>query len=229
MNQSEIRELLKGVSIFSQMDDGVLASLAGLVVTKEYPKDSLVFSQDDPGDAMFVIARGRVKVVLYGESGREVVLSVFRAGDFFGEMALLDNLPRSANVVTLEASTLIVLQRDTFRRYLEQHPSAAFSVMAELCRRLRKADEIISNLSLLDVYGRVARLLRELAQSDGEEIEGGGIRIRKRPTQQDIAGMINTSRETVSRALSEFQRRGLLQMEGKTIVLRPQFYRESGG
>jgi CRP-like cAMP-binding protein len=197
------------------------------LIVKDYPRDTLVFGQDDAGDAMFIIAKGRVKVVLYGESGKEVTLSVFKQGDFFGEMSLLDDLPRSANVVTLEPASLLILKREAFRRHLQENPTTAFNVMAELCRRLRKADEIISNLALLDVYGRVARVLMQLAETDGEPVEGG-ILIRKRPTQQDIASMVSTSRETVSRALSEFQRRGLLEMDGKKIVLHPQFYREVG-
>jgi CRP/FNR family cyclic AMP-dependent transcriptional regulator len=227
MAKQEVRDLIKGVSLFSHVDEKAQGSLADLLIMKDFPRDTLVFGQDDPGDAMFIIAKGRVKVVLYGESGKEVTLSVFKQGDFFGEMALLDDLPRSANVVTLEPSSLLILKREAFRRHLQENPATAFNVMAELCRRLRKADGIISNLALLDVYGRVARVLIQLAETDGEAVEGG-ILIRKRPTQQDIASMVSTSRETVSRALSEFQRRGLLEMDGKKIVLHPQFYREVG-
>lgn len=226
MENKEICKLLKNVSIFSQLDEPALIDLARLVVSKELGKDALVFGQEDAGDALFVIAQGRVKVVLYGESGKEITLSFFTQGEFFGEMSLLDNMPRSANVVTTENSVLLILQREQFKKHLVETPTTAINILGELSRRLRKADEVIGNLALLDVYGRVARVLMDLAKKDGEEVEEG-ILIRKRPTQQDIASLVSTSRETVSRALSEFKKRGLLVMDGKRVVLRPQFYREN--
>jgi CRP-like cAMP-binding protein len=216
------RELLKHVSIFAGLDEPTLASLERLVVERPFPRDSVIVSQEDRGDALFVVSDGKVKVVLYGKSGREVILSVFKPGDFFGEMSLLDNQPRSANVIAVEPSTLLVLERRAFSDYLAQHPQVALNVLAELSRRLRRADAIIGNLALLDVYGRVARFLRELAKTDGEQ-SAGSVVIRQRPTQQEIASMIGTSRETVSRALSEFQRRGFLEISGRRIILRSSF------
>ena len=227
MADPSIRELFKRVSIFSNVDDQTLDSLRALAQSKDYPKNTVVFGQDEPGDSMFIIASGRVKVVLYGENGKEITLTYFKRGDFFGEMSLLDEEPRSADVITTEKSTLLVLRRDAFFQHLTESPTTAINVMTELCRRLRKADEIIGNLALLDVYGRVARLLIELAETDGETVEGGTL-IRKRPTQQDIASMVNSSRETVSRVLNDFQKRGLLGMDGKQVILRPKFYREVG-
>jgi len=219
------RELLQRVSIFAGLDDATLASLERLVVERPYPRDSVIVSQEDRGDALFVVSDGKVKVVLYGRSGREVILSVFKPGDFFGEMSLLDNQPRSANVIAVETSTLLVLERRAFSDYLAAHPQVALNVLAEMSRRLRRADAIIGNLALLDVYGRVARFLRELAKTDGEQSSGSVI-IRARPTQQEIASMIGTSRETVSRALSEFQRRGFLELSGRRIILRSSFVLE---
>jgi CRP/FNR family transcriptional regulator, cyclic AMP receptor protein len=219
--------LLRRVSIFANVEEQALRELAALVITKDYPKETLVFGQDDPGDSMFVIASGQVKVVLYGENGKEITLTFFRGGDIFGEMALLDDLPRSANVMTTEPSQLLILKREAFIEHLKHCPATAINVLSVLCKRLRKADEVIGNLALLDVYGRVARVLMDLAKTDGEPVEEG-VLIRKRPTQQDIASMVNSSRETVSRVLSEFQRRGLLLMDGKKVVLRPQFYDQLG-
>ena len=222
-----ISNLLQRVSIFANVDDRAIDSLSDMMISKDYSKGSLVFGQEEPGDALFIIAKGRVKIVLYGESGKEITLSFFRKGDFFGEMSLLDDMPRSANVVTTEDSTLLILKRDDFKKHLVENPTTAVNVLAELSKRLRKADEIIGNLALLDVYGRVARVLIDLGEKDGEKVEDGML-IRKRPTQQDIASMVSTSRETVSRALNEFQKRGLLIMDGKKVILRPQFFREVG-
>ena len=225
MAQATTIELFKRVSIFSNVDDQTLGALCDLAISKDLPKNTLVFSQDEVGDALFIIAKGRVKVVLYGENGKEITLTYFRKGDFFGEMSLLDEQPRSANVITTEPSTLHILTREAFLRHLQASPQTAINVLHELSRRLRKADEVIGNLALLDVYGRVARLLTDLAEKDGEPDEEGTL-IRRRPTQQDIASMVNSSRETVSRVLNEFQKRGLLIMDGKKVVLRPQFYNE---
>lgn len=215
-------ELLRQVSIFKGLDEDGVAKLSASLRPLDFSKDALIVSQDDQGDALYIIERGRVKVVLYGESGREMILTMFRPGDFFGEMSLLDGQPRSANVLAMEDARLLVLSREDFMRHMRSEPAIAANILAEMSLRLRKADEIIGNLALLDVYGRVARLLIELAKKEGETTDEG-IVITSRPTQQDIASMIGTSRETVSRVLSEFQRRGFLQMQGKKIVLSHGF------
>jgi CRP-like cAMP-binding protein len=218
-------ELIRRVPLFSDVEDSALEKLGQLMTIKNYPKDSLVFGYNEPGDAMYVIASGRVKVVLYGESGREITLTFFKRADFFGEMALLDDMPRSANVVTTEKSSLLVLKRDAFKKHLVENPQTAINILAEISRRLRSADEIISNLALLDVYGRVARVLIDLAAKDGRQVEEG-IQIDKRPTQQDIASVACSSRETVSRVLNDLKKRGLLIMDGKKTILRSGFSME---
>ena len=137
-------------------------------------------------------------------------------------MSLLDNEPRSASVIAAEPSRLIVLSRRDFQAHIEAHPRTALRVLTELSRRLRRADAVIGNLALLDVYGRLAGKLRELAAAEGEETEEGLV-LRQRPTQAEIAAMIGTSRETVSRALSDLVRRGHVVMTGKRLVLRRDF------
>src|SRR5438128_1551243 len=211
--------LLRQVTIFQALPQDTIADLAKRVWHKQADAGSVIVSQEEAGDALFVIAKGKVKVVLYGETGREIILSMLGAGDFFGEMALLDRQPRSANVVAVEKADLLALDREAFQTHLTAHPSTALAILAEMSRRLRHADEVIGNLALLDVYARVARTIRELAQKQGEPVDGG-LLIRERPTQQEIAGLIGTSRETVSRALNDFTRRGLLEMQGKQILVR---------
>jgi CRP/FNR family transcriptional regulator, cyclic AMP receptor protein len=219
---SQYVELLKKVSLFQNVEDGELQKISSLLSPRDCPKDTHIVTQDEPGDAMFIIAKGRVKVVLYGDNGREVILTLLKSGEFFGEMALLDDLPRSANVIAHEDSQVLVLKRDQFADHIKTSATTALNVMAELSRRLRRADEIIGNLATLDVYGRVAHIMIDLAKKDGEEVEEG-ILIRERPTQQDIASMIGTSRETVSRVLSEFQKRGFVEMRGREILLSRKF------
>ena len=213
------------MSIFADLPQETLGDLSKRVWQREAEAGTVIVSQEDTGDQLFVISSGKVKVVLYGETGREIILSILRGGDFFGEMSLLDRQPRSANVVAVEDSQLLGLDRDAFQTHLSAHPQTALAILAEMSRRLRHADEVIGNLALLDVYARVARIIRDLAQKQGEPVDGG-LLIRERPTQQEIAGLIGTSRETVSRALNDFTRRGLLEMSGKQILVRWGFLRK---
>jgi CRP-like cAMP-binding protein len=215
-------ELLKNVSLFHRVQPDELERIAAMLTERQVSKDAHIVTQSEPGDALFIIAKGRVKVVIFGDNGREVILTLLKAGEFFGEMSLLDHLPRSANVIASEDSTVLVLKREQFVEHIQKSPTTALNVMSELSRRLRRADEIIGNLATLDVYGRVAHIMIDLAKKDGEEVDEG-ILIRERPTQQDIASMIGTSRETVSRVLSEFQRRGFVEMRGREILLSRKF------
>lgn len=224
---SDYVELLQKVSLFQNVAPEELVRMADILAPREYRKDAQIVTQDEVGDAMYFVARGRVKVVLFGDNGREVILDILTAGEFFGEMSLFDDQPRSANVVASEDATVLVLKRDQFHEHLTHSPGTALNVIRELSRRLRRADEIIGNLATLDVYGRVAHILIELAKKDGEEVEDG-ILIRERPTQQDIASMIGTSRETVSRVLSEFQKRDFIETRGRAILLSRKFAHNLG-
>lgn len=215
-------QYLQKVGIFADLQPADLRDLAGRMQTREYPTGSVIVGQEDRGDSLFVVTQGRVKVVLYGDTGREIILSMFRKGEIFGEMSLLDNQPRSASVIAIETTKAMVLERSAFVRHLTAHPATAIAILAEMSTRLRQADKVIGNLALLDVYGRVARFLKDLAEKDGMQTDEG-ILIRERPTQQEIASMIGTSRETVSRALNDFAKRGLLTMSGKQIFLRQAF------
>jgi len=215
-------ELLSRVSVFSGLSQEALERLGGSLKPMSFTKDAQIVGQEAEGDGLYVIETGRVKVVLYGENRREVILCIFKAGDFFGEMSLLDGQPRSASVIASEDSRVLMLSHADFVRHLEETPSTALKILAQMSLRLRHADEIIGNLALLDVYGRVARVLIDMARREGESTDEG-ILIRSRPTQQDLAAMIGTSRETVSRVLSEFQRRGFLSMQGKTVLLSHGF------
>jgi CRP-like cAMP-binding protein len=214
------RGLLRSVSIFADLDDAGAAELERLAEPRDYPAGAIVASQEERGDALFVLVRGKVKAILYGESGREVILSIFKApGDFFGELSLLDGEPRSATLVADAPSRLLVLSRDAFHRHLRKHPATALRVLAEVSRRLRRADEVIGNLALLDVFARVAGRLRELALAEGEPV-ADGILVRERPTQAEMAATLGTSRETVSRVLSELSRAGHVALAGKRLVVR---------
>ncbi len=204
---------LRTIPLFTQLSDEEVTRVTQAARERTYPKNSVILFEDDPGDALYVVLTGEVKVVLIGEDGREVILSILRSGDFFGEMSLIDNQPRSAHVIATEASNLMVLRRDEFRDCLEQAPRIALGLLQALSRRLRRADDKIGGLVLLDVTGRVARVLLELAdEHDGEHVP-------RKITHHMLAQMIGSSRETVSRTLRELADQGLIQVSRKDIAI----------
>jgi len=211
---SAVAQVMRRVPLFSQLSDDELARISEPARERSYPKNSVILFEDDPGDALYVVVTGQVKVVLIGEDGREVILSVLGTGDFFGEMALIDDEPRSAHVIAMEDANLLVLRREDFQNCLQETPTIAFGLLRALSRRLRHADTKIGGLVLLDVNGRVARLLLDLAK------ETDGINITRRITHHTIAQMIGSSRETVSRTIRDLAERGLIDVSRRAIVLK---------
>ncbi len=212
MNQTTA-DFLATVPLLSGLNRQELERFGELTREKAYPRGSVILFEDDPGDSLFVVRTGRVKVVLIGEDGREVILGVLGVGEHFGELALIDDRPRSAHVIAMEDSKLLVLRRDDFRARVESSPTVAWSLLTELSRRLRRADDKIGGLVLLDVPGRIARLLLDLAEESGSAV------IEKSLTHQTIAQMIGASRETVSRAMKEFQDSGWVAVERRRITV----------
>ena len=212
-------ELLRRVSIFSHLDELVLRDLARRMTLRRWAGGAIIVGQDDLDTALYVLYAGRAKVSLFGENGREMTLTVLGSGDFFGELSIVDGKPRSANVVAVDDSVLLVLDHQAFRDHLTRHPRTAMALLRVLAGRLRQSDEVIGNLALHDVNSRLIRTLLALADENGERHEEG-IMIRYRPTQQDLANMVGTCRETVSRALSAMARRGLVVSRGRTLLLR---------
>jgi len=206
--------ILLKVPLFSQLEPAELERVTEISRERTYPKNSVILFEDDPGDALYVVAEGQVKVVLIGEDGREVILSVLGEGEFFGEMALIDDEPRSAHVIAMEDSTLLVLRREDFQGILKQTPSIALALLRELSRRLRRVDEKVGSLVLLDVNGRVAQLLLDLAD------EAASNRITRRLTHHTIAQMIGSSRETVSRTMRELVDKGYIEVSRREILIR---------
>ncbi|MCE2940692.1 MAG: Crp/Fnr family transcriptional regulator [Gemmatimonadota bacterium] len=205
-------DFLVTVPLFHELELEELTRFAELVREKSYPRTSVIVFEDDPGDAFFIVRQGRVKVVLVSDDGREIILGVLGPGEHFGELALIDNRPRSAHVVAMEDSTLLVLRREDFRRRVEASPKVAWALLVELSRRLRAADGKIGGLVLLDVPGRIARLLLDHLPDDSATID-------KPLTHQMIAQMIGASRETVSRAMRDFQGAGWVSVERRRITL----------
>lgn len=202
---------LRTVPLFSQLRDTDLELLAGLLTPRDYPKNRVVRFSHDPSDAFYVVLAGQIKVMLIAEDGREVVLSLVRQNDFFGETALMDDEPYAASAIALEDSKLLVLKRDDFRRIITEMPGMAFGLLRALCGRLLEADQKIGGLMLLDVTGRVSHLLLEMAARSGDET------IPDAPTHQLIAQMVGSSRESVTRTFSALTARGAIEQSGNGI------------
>jgi CRP-like cAMP-binding protein len=162
-----------------------------------------------------------VRVALFGENGRELTLAMLQPGDFFGEMSLIDSRPRSANVVAVDDTTVLALTREAFSAHLKAYPQTAMNIIGELTSRLRRADETIANLALHDVESRLIRTLERLAREDGENTDAGLV-LRRRPTQQDLANMVGSCRETISRTFTSMIKRGLVVPRGRALVLTRQ-------
>ncbi len=204
-------DFLLTVPLFKSLGAAEVANFAQLAREKSYPRGSVILFEDDQGDSLFIVREGRVKVVLVAEDGREVILGILGVGEHFGELSLIDDQPRSAHVIAMEDSALLVLRRGDFRRRVEQNPAVAWALLIELSRRLRRADEKIGSLVLLDVPGRIARVILDAAA------EAGGDSIDRPLTHQTIAHVIGASRETVSRAMREFVESGWITTERRRI------------
>ncbi len=207
--------VLKAVPLFASFPEDQLRVLATTVMRKSAPRSNTIMAGGDPTDSLYIVLSGRLKVMMSDSDGKEVILSILGPGEFFGEMGLIDEEPRSASVVTIEPCELLQLAKRDFNKCLAENFEMAMAVMRGLVRRLREADRKIGSLALLDVYGRVARLLLDMAETvDGEKL------VTKRLPKQDIAKMIGASREMVSRVMKDLQMGGYIEMRGSMIVLR---------
>jgi CRP-like cAMP-binding protein len=206
-------------ALFAELDERELASIAAVAKTRRYAKDDAVFHADESGDVFYLIREGQVKVTMTSPEGKEIILSVLGVGDFFGEMSLFDNAPRSATVIATEPLEIVSIWRSDFLHILAENFSITQKVLAELSKRLRYASNRIESLATMDVYGRLARFFIDLARQNGKSLDNDYVSVI-RPTHQAIANTIGTSRETVSRLIHDLMKQNLLLSEGKTIYLR---------
>lgn len=207
-------ETLRTIPLFAHCRDSELEQLGHAFTTRDYPKNSVILSAHDPGDTFYVLLTGQVKVMIVAEDGREVILTLMRNGDFFGEGALFKRDSHGASVVAMQDSKLLVLRRDDLYRFLMGLPGVALGLLRSMCARLQAAGETIGGLVLLDVTGRVSRLLLQLAEESGSE------NITDAPTHQIIAQVVGSSRETVSRTIGELAARNWITTSRNGITIR---------
>ena len=207
--------VMKTVPLFATLPEEQLRMLTVVVTRKSAPRSTTIMAGGDPTDSLYIVLSGRLKVMMSDAEGKEVILSILGPGEFFGEMGLIDDEPRSATVVTIEPCELLSIAKRDFKKCMAENFEMSQAVMRGLVKRLREADRKIGSLALLDVYGRVARLLLDMSETvDGERL------VTKRLPKQDIAKMIGASREMVSRVMKDLQTGGYIEMRGSTIVLR---------
>jgi CRP/FNR family cyclic AMP-dependent transcriptional regulator len=204
---------LKRIPLFEGLPEAELRALAERTVTRSYPKQAIIVTEGDDSDSLYLILSGRVKVYLADEHGKELILAIQGAGQYFGEM-VLDDQPRSASVITLEPAQFAVLSRADFRAFLLRHPEVALLLIQNLIRLARGLNQKVRNLAMLDVYGRVARILLELAVE-----QGGKLVIPEKLTQKDIAARVGASREMINRILRDLTTGGYVSMEAGRITI----------
>jgi CRP/FNR family transcriptional regulator, cyclic AMP receptor protein len=222
---SSVRELLRRVVLFKSLTDEMLEGLATHLRRRTFRRDTILFHKDQAGDALYIVEAGRTRIFAPAEGGDELTVDVHGPGDVFGEMALLDGLPRSASAVTLEDSVLYTLGRDEFQMHLAAHPQLASALLELLSTRLRHVMEYAETLAFLDVYGRVAHALLTMAERYG--VQDDGLLINVDLTQTELASMVAATRERINRALAAFRAQGLIELRGKKyVILDPKRLRE---
>lgn len=206
------------VPLFANLDADHLRELAAVTRRRSYRAGEIIFHRDDPGQVLFVIREGKVRIYISSSDGQEVTLAVLGPGDYFGELALLDGQPRSASAITLEPVEVYALQRSDFINAVIQHPRIAVEVMTVLSRRLRSTDSMVEDLLFLDVHGRVAKKLLDLAEQHGVETPEG-ILIDMRLTQGDLAALVGASRESVNKCIGYFLDKHFISTEKRKITI----------
>ncbi|MCG8591754.1 MAG: Crp/Fnr family transcriptional regulator [Proteobacteria bacterium] len=214
VQRREATESLRAIPLFSDISDDDLDTIASHLIERRYPKQTVIVEEGLAGDYMYIIREGRVKVTKTSEDGREKIMGFLDAGDFFGEMSLLEHAPRSASVKTLEPARLLALSRKDFLAHLRESPDLALAVIGVLTERLREANEQASSMSFQGVKERTRGLFERISR-----VENTGRRMTPALTHQQIADMIGTSRETVTRVVKQLKQDGYLSQEGKRYIV----------
>ncbi|HWB66169.1 MAG TPA: Crp/Fnr family transcriptional regulator [Mycobacteriales bacterium] len=210
--------VLGQAALFAALDAESAATLESILSIRRVPRGHVVFREGEPGDRLFIVLDGKVKIARTSPDGRENLIAVLGATEMFGELSLFDPGPRTATVVAVTDTTLAGLDHDDLRPLLDERPGLGVALLKALAQRLRRTNEAMADLVFTDVPGRVAKALLDLAERFGTE-EAAGLRVRHDLTQEELAQLVGASRETVNKALSEFAQRGWLQIDGRSVVL----------
>lgn len=219
-------QLLERVPFLGALEQSALDQLASVVTRRQYRKGDAIFHKEDEGQSLFIVEEGAVRIYVPSVQGADLTLAILGPGDFFGDLSLLDGQPRSAGADAMETTRALILERSDFMDLMRSRPEAALAVMSIVSQRLRETDEMASDLAFLDVGGRLAKKLLELASNHGVKRDDGML-LDVNITQEQLANMIGVTRESVNRNLGAFRRQGLIANQGRRIILRdPEALRE---
>jgi CRP/FNR family transcriptional regulator/CRP/FNR family cyclic AMP-dependent transcriptional regulator len=213
-------ELLQRVPLLAALSNADREALAAALGRRRYRRGDIIFQKDEPGQSMFILERGSVRIYVPSAQGNDLILAVLGTGDFFGDLALLDGRPRSASAASIGDTILLSLERADFIALITSRPAAAMAVLEAVSLRLRDTDEMASDLAFLDVGGRLAKKLLELSATHGVQRPAGGTLVDLPITQEELANMIGVTRESVNRNLSNFRRMGLIQNQGRKLIIK---------
>ncbi len=214
-------EILRKIPFFEDLADGELSMIAAVMAEKSFARNALIFLEGDPGEGLFIIRQGRVKISKSSADGREQILHLLKEGDVFAEVVLFDQGVYPATAEAVEETRVWLLRNEEMEGLLQKHPKLAVKLLRLMGRRLRQAQLLIRDLALHDTCGRLAGLLLRFARREGEKT-GKGIILDLDLTRQELASMIGTSRETVARILSRFQKEGVLELDRQKIIIRDE-------
>lgn len=218
MHVEGVQEILSRAGIFQGVDAGAVDNLIKDMETVRFPRGTTIFEEGEPGDRLYIITSGKVKLARHAPDGRENLLTVMGPSDMFGELSIFDPGPRTSSAVCVTEVHAATMNSEMLRTWVGDHPAIAQQLLRVLARRLRRTNASLADLIFTDVPGRVAKTLLQLANRFGAQ-EGGALRVNHDLTQEEIAQLVGASRETVNKALATFAHRGWIRLEGKSVLI----------
>jgi CRP-like cAMP-binding protein len=216
--EDEVDETLARAGIFQGVEPAAAEALFQSLETVEFPRGHMIFAEGEPGDRLFIIQTGKVKIGRKSPDGRENLLAIMGPSDMFGELSIFDPGPRTSTATTVTEVRAVVMDRHALRSWISSRPEISEQLLRVLARRLRRTNSMVADLIFTDVPGRVAKALLQLAQRFGSQ-EAGLLRVTHDLTQEEIAQYVGASRETVNKALADFAHRSWLRLEGKSVLI----------
>lgn len=205
---------LREIPLFGELTEEEMGFIAQNAIVKHFPRHAIIINEGDQTDSLYVIIDGQVRIFLDDENGREVTLNSQGPGEFLGELSLLDDAPRSASVMASQPCQFVIITKPSFEQCLVEHPAIAFKLLKSLARRIRQLSDDIKDLALLDVHGRVARVLEKSA------VQTNGKLVVQKLTHQEIANRVGSSREMVSRVMKDLVKKGFITHRDNEIIIR---------
>ena len=213
-----VQDILSRAGIFQGVDPVAVQNLIEQMETVRFPRGTTIFEEGEPGDRLYIITSGKIKLARHAPDGRENLLTVMGPSDMFGELAIFDPGPRTSSAVCVTEVTAATMNSEMLKQWVADHPAIAQQLLRVLARRLRRTNANLADLIFTDVPGRVAKTLLQLANRFGVQ-EGGALRVNHDLTQEEIAQLVGASRETVNKALATFAHRGWIRLEGKSVLI----------